>query len=54
VLVAVDTFYRKANLEHAAASLPNIMFAVVLIVMLAFAVAMGRVPQCERKPSGPR
>jgi cation:H+ antiporter len=44
-LVAVDMIYRRANLEHAAASLPNIMFCVVLTVMLVFSVALGHLPQ---------
>jgi len=44
-LVVVDTVYRRANLEHAAASLPNIMFCVVLTVMLVFSIALGHLPQ---------
>ncbi len=44
-LVLVDMIYRRANLEHAAASLPNIMFCVVLTVMLVFSVALGHVSQ---------
>lgn len=44
-LVGVDMIYRRANLEHAAASLPNIMFCVVLTVMLVFSVAVGLLPE---------
>ncbi len=34
-LVAADAFYRRANLEHAAVSLANIMSGVILVVLLA-------------------
>jgi len=35
-LAIADFFYRKANLEHAAASVPNMMMGALLIVLLAF------------------
>ncbi|MFW7381384.1 MAG: sodium:calcium antiporter [Oligoflexus sp.] len=34
-LAVADMFYRRANLEHAAASLGNILFGVVVIALLA-------------------
>lgn len=43
-LVAADLFYRRANLEHAAASLPNIMFGVLLIMLLVIAAAVSFLP----------
>lgn len=41
-LGAADLVYRRANLEHAAASLSNMLFAVVLIALLALALLVGR------------
>jgi cation:H+ antiporter len=38
-LPIADAFYRRANLEHAAASLPNLMFGLLLAAMLTIAVA---------------
>ena len=40
-LGAADLAYRRANLEHAAASLSNMLFAVVLIALLALALLVG-------------
>ena len=40
-LGAADLAYRRANLEHAAASLPNMLFAVMLIALLALALLVG-------------
>ncbi len=37
-LAIADIFYRKANLEHAAASLPNIMQGALLISLLALCI----------------
>jgi len=37
-LPIADAFYRKANLEHAAASLPNMMFGLLLVSMLVLAI----------------
>lgn len=38
-LPIADGFYRKANLEHASASLPNVMFGLLLVALLAIALA---------------
>lgn len=43
-LVVADLFYRRANLEHAAASLPNIFFGALLICLLSLAVALSFTP----------
>lgn len=40
-LGAADLAYRRANLEHAAASLSNVLFAVMLIALLALALVVG-------------
>ena len=37
-LVVADAYYRRVNLEHAAASLANTLQAVILIVLLGFVV----------------
>ncbi|HEV2059303.1 MAG TPA: hypothetical protein VGR11_08090 [Solirubrobacteraceae bacterium] len=37
-LVFADLFYRRANLEHAAASLPNLVSAATLVVLLGLAL----------------
>ena len=42
-LGAADLAYRRANLEHAAASLSNMLFAVVLIALLALALLVGHI-----------
>ena len=42
-LGAADLAYRRANLEHAAASLPNMLFAVVLIALLALTLLVGHI-----------
>lgn len=39
-LVVADMFYKPANLEHAAASLSNMLFAVLLIALLLLAVGV--------------
>jgi cation:H+ antiporter len=38
-LVVADAFYRRTNLEHASASLSNILFGCLLMAMLALALA---------------
>lgn len=43
-LGAADIAYRKANLEHASASLSNMLFAAVLIALLALVLLIGRTP----------
>ena len=43
-LAVADLFYRHANLEHAAASLFNMVSGVVLIMLLALAAALTFVP----------
>lgn len=43
-LAVADLFYRRANLEHAAASLPNIMFGMLLVGLLAIAIAISFTP----------
>ena len=44
-LAVADLFYRHANLEHAAASLFNMVSGVVLIMLLAVAVTLTFVPE---------
>jgi cation:H+ antiporter len=44
-LVAADFAYRRANLEHAAASLPNLVSAATLVMLLAFALAASFGPE---------
>lgn len=39
-----DASYRRANLEHAAASLPNMLFAVVLVLLLTVVVLVQLTP----------
>ncbi len=43
-LVVADLFHPRANLEHAAASLSNVMLAVLLIVLLSIATLISLVP----------
>jgi cation:H+ antiporter len=43
-LAVIDLCYRQANLEHAAASLPNLMFGLMLIVLLSLALLIGVTP----------
>lgn len=43
-LAAIDLAYRRANLEHAAASLPNLMQASVLMTLLAAVLLLFHVP----------
>ncbi|GAB3212926.1 sodium:calcium antiporter [Marinactinospora thermotolerans] len=44
-IALADVFYRRANLEHAAASLPNLLAPVGLSTMLAVVLAAGAGPQ---------
>lgn len=43
-LTVADAAYRHANLEHAAASLPNIFFGTLLMALLALALATSFAP----------
>jgi cation:H+ antiporter len=43
-LAVIDLCYREANLEHAAASLPNLMFGLLLIVLLSLVLLIGLTP----------
>ena len=43
-LGAADLAYRQANLEHAAASLSNLLFAVVLIALLTLVILISHTP----------
>ncbi len=44
-LALADIYYRKANLEHAAAELANVFQAVVLIVLLTLPLLASNVPE---------
>ena len=44
-LVVADMVYRKANLEHAAASAENLMMAAFLIVLLSIPLAAFAMPE---------
>lgn len=44
-LAAADVFYRRANLEHAAASLFNVLSGVILIALLVLSAALTFVPE---------
>ena len=44
-LVVADVAYRRANLEHAAASLPNMISASLLILLLALVAAAHVLPE---------
>ncbi|MFZ5556436.1 MAG: sodium:calcium antiporter [Pseudomonadota bacterium] len=46
-LVLGDLVYRKANLEHAAASVPNLMQAVLLVALLAIPLIAMAVPDAS-------
>lgn len=46
-LAVADIAYRRANLEHAAASLSNIFFGVLLIALLALVVLGGLLPEVD-------
>jgi len=43
-IAVADSFYRRANLEHAAASLTNILFGCLLTVLLLLVVLAAYVP----------
>ena len=43
-LGVADIAYRKANLEHAAASLPNMLFSVFLVMLLVISQLTGQTP----------
>lgn len=44
-LAVADLWYRRANLEHAAASLFNVFSGVMLIILMAFAAMLSYVPE---------
>lgn len=44
-LVIADAAYRRSNLEHAAASLPNMANAAILVVLLSLMIAAAAGPQ---------
>lgn len=44
-IALADLFYRRANLEHAAASLPNLLAPIGLSIMLGTALVAGTGPQ---------
>jgi cation:H+ antiporter len=46
-LAVADIFYRKSNLEHAAASVPNMMQAAVLIILLSLLIAAMAAPAVD-------
>ena len=43
-IAVADLFYRRGNLEHAAASLSNILFGCLLIALLTLVVLAAYVP----------
>lgn len=43
-LAAIDISYRRANLEHAAASLPNLMQGALLVMLLATVILLFHAP----------
>ena len=45
-IAVADIFYRRCNLEHAAASLPNLGFGCLLIGLLAIALLAAFSPAC--------
>jgi cation:H+ antiporter len=44
-IVAADAAYRRVNLEHAAASVPNLLFGCLLIVLLSTALLAAFTPE---------
>jgi len=52
-LAVADIFHRRGNLEHAAASAPNLVQAVLLIGLLAMALAAGAGPEMTLGPVHP-
>lgn len=46
-VAVADAFYRRGNLEHAAASLPNVLFGCLLVFLLALALMGSFVPDIE-------
>jgi cation:H+ antiporter len=43
-VAVADGFYRRANLEHAAASMPNVLFGCLLVFLLSLALMGSLVP----------
>ena len=52
-LAIADLFHRRGNLEHAAASAPNLVQTVLLIGLLAMALAAGSGPELTLGPVHP-
>ncbi len=52
-LIVVDFFYRRANLEHAAASLENVIYGVMLIGLLAIPLLASASPDVTMGPLHP-
>jgi cation:H+ antiporter len=46
-VAVADAFYRRANLEHAAASLPNVLFGCLLVFLLALALMASFMPDVD-------
>lgn len=46
-LAVADAFYRRANLEHVAASLSNVLFGCLLVFLLSLALMASLVPDIE-------
>lgn len=46
-VAVADAFYRRGNLEHAAASLPNVLFGCLLVFLLALALMASFVPDID-------
>jgi len=46
-VAVADAFYRRANLEHAAASMSNVLFGCLLIFLLSLALMASFVPDVE-------
>ncbi|MDY9925915.1 sodium/calcium exchanger protein [Methanosarcina sp.] len=52
-LAFADISYKKANLEHAAASYPNLMYGTLLIIMLSFIFLITFSPEFSVKGTNP-
>lgn len=46
-VAVADAFYRRGNLEHAAASLPNVLFGCLLVFLLALGLMASFVPDVD-------
>jgi cation:H+ antiporter len=52
-IAVADLFYRRSNLEHAAASLPNVLFGCLLMALLAITLMGSFVPEILLGPIHP-